>query len=181
MIGRALAIAMIQTVFVATAHAACPQVPDRSDRIAAIYERLQAAPSESEGRRINNELWAIWTEAPDAFAQSLLDEGMARRESYDFEGAIAQFDALIAYCPDYAEGWNQRAFVHFLRSDHALALADLEKALSLDPDHTGAMSGQALALLSLGRTLAGQAVLREAVALNPWLPERGYLIPRNEE
>jgi len=33
-----------------------------------------------------------------------------------------------------------------------------------------------LTLLSLGRTKAGQSVLKEALKLNPWLPERTYLI-----
>ena len=170
------AIAGFYLALAAVSHAACPPVPDRQAEIDGIYERLKTAPDEREGRTISDELWVIWTTAPDEHAQALLDEGMAKRESYDFAGAIETFDALIDYCPHYAEGWNQRAFIHFLRAEYADAITDLEMALSINPTHVGAMAGQALTLLSLGRTKAGQSVLKEALKLNPWLPERGYLI-----
>ncbi len=174
--GRVLGLAGIYLALATVSHGACPPVPDRQAEIAAIYERLQAAPNEQEARRISNELWIIWSEAPDDYAQSLLDEGMAKREVYDFAGAVETFDVLTAYCPHYAEGWNQRAFVRFLRGEYAEAVTDLETALALNPAHVGAMAGQALTLLSLGRIKAGQSVLKEALELNPWLPERAYLI-----
>ncbi len=89
--------------------------------------------------------------------------------------AIAAFDTLIEYCPQYAEGYNQRAFANFLQQDYALALEDLELALARNPNHIAAMSGKALTLMELGRHEAGQAVLREALKLNPWLAERHRL------
>ena len=55
------------------------------------------------------------------------------------------------------------------------ALADLDLALERSPRHVGALSGKALTLMGLGRADEAQAVLREALALNPWIPERGLL------
>ncbi len=170
------AIAAIYFASTGFALGECPAVPNRDGEIAAIYERLQAAQDEKAGKRIGDELWQIWTDAPDEHAQALLDQGMARRDAYDFAGALEYFDDLIAYCPHYAEGWNQRAFIYFLRADYGSALTDLEKALEIDPDHVAAMSGQALTLLNLGRTETGQSILKKALELNPWLPERAYLI-----
>jgi len=106
----------------------------------------------------------------------MLDWGMARRAIYDFDAAKEAFDALVAYCPDYAEGYNQRAFVAFLRGDYAAALEDLDEALARNPSHIAALSGKALTLMGLGRMAAAQGVLRDALALNPWLPERRYLV-----
>jgi tetratricopeptide (TPR) repeat protein len=160
----------------------CPPEPDRSAETEAIIAELSVAPTEAAGRALNDQLWEIWATAPDAEAQALLDEGMRRRASYDYAGAIEVFDALIAYCPDYAEGYNQRAFARFLRQEFQPALEDLDETLARKPRHIGALSGKALTLLSMGRVKAGQAVLREALALNPWLPERAYLIePEGEE
>jgi tetratricopeptide (TPR) repeat protein len=122
-------------------------------------------------------MWQLWTRAPDARAQDLLDSGMERREAYDLTKADALLTELVEYCPDYAEGWNQRAFVRFLDAQYALALEDLEVAVSLSPDHFAALAGQALTLMNLGRVEAGQSILRQALALNPWLPERGMLLP----
>lgn len=154
----------------------CAAVPDRSAEIAAIHARLRAASSEAAARPLIGALWQVWTLAPDPEAQALLDEGMRKRQEYDFAGAVDVLDALIAYCPDYAEGWNQRAFARFLQENYDAALVDLDRALALSPTHTAALSGKALTLLRMGRAEQAQVVLRDAVALNPWLPERVYLV-----
>ena len=159
----------------------CPALPDRSAEKARLMEAVRTAPDYRSAREAGNALWAFWATAPDARAQEMLDRGMSRRSSYDLEGAQAEFDALIAYCPDYAEGYNQRAFVNFLRADYATALTDLEKTLELMPDHIAALAGLALTLQQLGRIDASQRVLRQALALNPWLPERGMLIEKPGE
>ena len=78
--------------------------------------------------------------------------------------------------PDFAEGWNQRAFAAFLAEDYAAALADLDVALGIMPDHVAALSGKALTLIGMGRNDEAQEVLRAAVKLNPWLGERALLV-----
>ena len=155
---------------------ACPASPDHDAALDTLFERVQQAETERAARLINNEMWELWADAPDAHAQDLLDEGMTRRGSYDFGGAVAAFDALIDYCPDYAEGYNQRAFVNFIRQEYAAALPDLERALSLRPRHLGALTGQAMTLMALDRPGEAALVLRRALDLNPWLTER-HLLP----
>ena len=159
----------------------CPAPPDHDVAIARLIEQVRAAPDEAAASLLNEEMWKLWTEAPDEPAQALLDAGMRRRANYDFLGAITEFDRLVAYCPDYAEGYNQRAFVNFLRQDYEAALIDLDLALDLSPTHLGALTGKALTLLNMGRIEDGQDVLRRALGLNPWLPERALLIPRPGE
>ena len=155
----------------------CPPAPDHADRMAAILYELRVAPTETHARVLTEDLWRLWTDAPDARAQELLDQGMQQRSSYDFLGARDTFDTLVEYCPDYAEGYNQRAFASFLRQDYAAALYDLDRALEINPNHIAALSGKGLTLLGMGRTDDAQDALRAAVALNPWLRERGLLAP----
>lgn len=155
----------------------CPATPDHSDRIDAIITELGVASTELDARVLTEELWTLWIDAPDARAQDLLDEGMRKREGYDFLGARDTLDALVEYCPNYAEGYNQRAFASFLRQDYAAALYDLDRALDINPRHIAALSGKALTLLGLGRMEEAQVTLRAAVALNPWLRERALLTP----
>ena len=159
----------------APALAECPPAPDIAAPADAVIERLQDAPDAAAAQRIGRELWALWTRAPDPRAQALLDEGMGRRDALDLAGATVAFDALVAYCPDYAEGWNQRAFAAFLRGDHAAALSDLDRALALAPRHVAALSGRGLTLIAQGRIAEGQVDIRAALALNPWLSERRLL------
>lgn len=154
----------------------CPPVPDHTDQIGALLADLAVAANRAEADMITQDLWALWTDAPDAQAQAMLDQGMQRRAAYDFLGARDVLDGLVAYCPDYAEGYNQRAFASYLRQEFTAALVDIDSALALNPTHIGALSGKALTLMGLGQIDKAQSVLREAVALNPWLRERAFLI-----
>ncbi|MGZ9812234.1 tetratricopeptide repeat protein [Pseudoroseicyclus sp. H15] len=154
----------------------CPEAPDHADEISALMEDLASSASASDAQELSNDLWELWTDAPDAQSQTLLNLGMRARARYDFVSAFDHFDRLIAYCPDFAEGYNQRAFASYLRTDFEAALADLDKALELNPTHIGALSGKALSLMGLGRQGQAQVVLRQALELNPWLSERSLLI-----
>lgn len=156
----------------------CPPAPDHADRMAAILSELRVALTETEARVLTEELWQLWTDVPDARVQELLDQGMQQRSGYDFLGARDTFDMLVEYCPDYAEGYNQRAFASFLRQDYAAALYDLDRALAINPDHIAALSGKGLTLMGMGRMEEAQEALRAAVAMNPWLRERGLLAPQ---
>ena len=155
--------------------AECPAPPDHGAELSALLAEVQAATSQGVARELTNRMWEFWADAPDEAAQAVLDHGMERSAANDFLAALEAFDKLVVYCPDYAEGYNQRAFVNFLRQDYAAALPDLDRALDLSPQHIGALSGRALTLMGLGRDDEAQAVLREAVKLNPWLSERGLL------
>jgi len=153
----------------------CPPVRDNSAQISQIIAQLGSAVGQAEANILGKELWALWTDAPDEQAQVMLNEGMSRRASYDFLGSRNVLDRLIEYCPDYAEGYNQRAFTNFLGQDFEAALLDLDRALAILPTHVAALSGKALTLMGLGRNEEAQEVLQSALDLNPWLQERALL------
>ncbi len=155
----------------------CPDAPDHSDGLETLIARIQAAPTEGDARLVSNQMWELWTDAPNEQAQAMLDRGMTRRRSFDYLGALQDLNALVAFCPQYAEGYNQRAFVNYLRQDFAAALVDLDRAIALSPTHIAALSGRALTLVGLGRTEEAREALAEALALNPWLPERNLANP----
>lgn len=155
--------------------AECPPVEPFPPAYDDLLEQVARAPDRATAQRLSGGLWTFWLDAPDARAQALLDSGMAARAVGDFATARDLLGQLVLYCPDYAEGWNQRAFAAFLRADFEAALADLDRALELSPRHIAALSGKALTLIGMGRDAEGQQVLREALRLNPWLSERRLL------
>ncbi|GAB4360121.1 MAG: hypothetical protein Kow0026_22240 [Oricola sp.] len=140
-----------------------------------LFERLAAATTEREGRAAEDAIWRMWVNHPDPRVREALALGMRQREAYEWDRAIQTFSRVILADPDYAEGWNQRAFIYFLKEDFDAALADLDRALELEPRHFGALSGKAMILMRTGRFDKGQAVLRKAVAIHPFLRERGML------
>ncbi|MEO0380576.1 MAG: tetratricopeptide repeat protein [Pseudomonadota bacterium] len=153
----------------------CPPAPDNTIALEALIDEIRAAPNERAAQPISGAMWELWLMAPDASAQEVLDQGMRQRNNYDFAGSIASFDRLVTYCPEYAEGYNQRAFSHFLTEDFGAALIDLDAALRLSPDHVGAQSGRALTLMNLGRIEEARAQMQAALKNNPWLSERALL------
>ncbi|MEM9972289.1 MAG: hypothetical protein AAF762_14505 [Pseudomonadota bacterium] len=177
-----LLLSLIPLGFATLANAGCPTAPDIALAEGRILESIQAAPSEMAARPLSQELWALWAKAPNSIAQEMLDAGMQARSYGDYRLALSKFDDLVDYCPDYAEGYNQRAFVNYLSGRYELALNDLDLAIARSPRHVAAIAGKALTLIGLGRDAEAQLILREALALNPWLSERHLLTePPGEE
>jgi tetratricopeptide (TPR) repeat protein len=174
---RRPALILVLTLLAAplAAQETCGPIPDRTALEDKLFEDLSRTRNAAEAAPINAMLWEVWLEAPDRAAAQAVTDGMAARRVADFAAAEAIFSDLIARCPDWAEGWNQRAFVRFLSADYGGAITDLEAALERNPRHVGALSGLALSLIGAGRNEAGQGALREALALNPWLAERALL------
>lgn len=170
------AVWLLQQMVVPAAAAATTDAEEHTQLRDALFENLLKAQSEPEGRQAEDAIWKFWfDQAPDAKARELLDAGIERREAYDYESAENHFDELIDLAPEYSEGYNQRAFIRFLREKHADAQADLEKALTLEPDHFGALSGLYHIHVIQNRPKAGFEFLRQAVQIHPWLRERSAL------
>jgi tetratricopeptide (TPR) repeat protein len=153
----------------------CPASADVSTELEQLFEQAREAPDFNAGLLASDAMWEVWLRAPDAAAQAVLDQGMAARSSFDFLAAHREFTRLTEYCPEYAEGWNQRAYISFLREDYDAALADLDRALALQPRHVAAQSGRGLTLMNMGRIPEARAQMLEAVANNPWLSEAALL------
>ncbi|MFP7671758.1 tetratricopeptide repeat protein [Marivita sp. S0852] len=153
----------------------CPVAPDHTDALDQLYSQVQQAPNEMVARTFSRQMWELWLDAPDEPSQSMLDEGMRALRVGDYLRATDRLDKLVSYCPFYAEGYNQRAFVNFLRGDFEAVLPDVDRTLELNPRHTGALTGKAMTLIALGRDAEAQRVLKEAVSLNPWLGERALI------
>ncbi|MFT6677032.1 MAG: tetratricopeptide (TPR) repeat protein [Sulfitobacter sp.] len=153
----------------------CPTPVDSRVELLSLFDQARDAKTFTEGRRAALAMWDVWLRAPDEAAQEVLDAGLRKRDSFDFLGALAEFDRLATYCPAYAEGFNQRAYIHFLRQDYEKALVDLDAALVLQPLHVAAQSGRALTLMNLGRLDEARTQLLQAVENNPWLSEAALL------
>ena len=75
----------------------CPPAPDHGAQMQGLIAQLQQAETQLDGQRLSDALWALWADAPDEAAQAVLDAGMSKRTVYDYAGALAEFDRLVAY------------------------------------------------------------------------------------
>jgi len=143
---------------------------------ASLFTDLANATSELEGKHIEDAIWRFWfNQSPTEEIRSWLDAGIERREAYDYEAAEQHFDKVVSAAPEYAEGYNQRAFIRFLRENFVDAKTDLEKALELEPNHFGALSGLFHVLFRQNQQDDAMKSLQQAVTIHPWLKERSSL------
>lgn len=175
-------LALILFLFLTGPLAACPVAPDTSEMENAMLAELAAAETYSSAQKAVGAVWKHWQTAPDTHAQELLDEGLSRIRQSDLENAKAILTELAAYCPHYAEGYNQLAFAHFLANDLDASEKNLKKALELEPRHFGALSGLGLIAHSRGNLPVAKIWIAKAVKLHPYLNERVILgIPEKAE
>lgn len=169
--GLAIAVLLLSTVAI-NANLLASSDPEKT----LLFEQLANAENEQEGRIAEDAIWRYWfDQSPTPEIRASLEAGIERRLAYDFEAAEDHLDKVVKSAPDYAEGYNQRAFVRFLRENYAGAQTDLETVLELEPVHFGAMSGLYLVLLGQDRQKVAFRVLQQAVNIHPWLKERSAL------
>ncbi len=142
------------------------------DARAPLFDKLKDAGSENEAQQLTTRLWQVFTKAPDPHAQDLLDRGMRYIRYGEPDAAEPVLDQLVRYCPDYAEGWNQRAFARFLAGRYEEALSDIDKTLEIEPRHFGALAGRFLTFVKQDRPQLAEKALRDVLVVHPWAPER---------
>jgi tetratricopeptide (TPR) repeat protein len=134
-------------------------------------EALKALTGRDAGAATRAEaaLWEMWHHSGDKDIDALLREGIEVMERRDLAGAEAIFARVIDRTPEFAEGWNKRATVRYVAENYEGSIADCEQTLKRKPHHFGALSGQGLCYLALGRHREAAAMFRRALAVHPRL------------
>jgi tetratricopeptide (TPR) repeat protein len=143
---------------------------DAQDRLDALFAEL-AEPDQADWPRIEAEIIRHWSRSGSAAMDLLLRRGTEAMEQEDWIAAVEHLSALVDHAPDFAEGWNARATAFYMMEEHALAIADIEVVLSLNPRHFGALSGLAVILEAMGDPSLALEAQRAALALHPHRPE----------
>lgn len=154
--------------------AAPARADDAADRAALdqLFIELRDAPDAATASVTTGKIWSIWISPADPDLALRMMDVMEARATRGIAPTIALLDALIADYPAYAEGWNQRATMHYINGDYGASIADCAKVLELEPRHFGALSGRAMMYLQLGQRGLALRDIRAALALHPYLAER---------
>ena len=142
-----------------------------------LFARLPDA-TEGEAQRITQSIWIEWSKSGSAAMDLLLERGHAAMAAGHPEIAVEHFTALIDHAPDFAEGYNARATAYFQTGDLGPSVADIAKALELNPRHFGALSGLGMIFEELDRPEKALEAYRAADAVNPHMPDVKEAIAR---
>jgi tetratricopeptide (TPR) repeat protein len=112
-------------------------------------------------------LWAVWFRADTPEHNQRLEQVRHLIGREQLEEAETLVIRLIADAPDFAEAYNQRAFVLFLLGRFAESAEECQRVLARNPYHIGAIEGLAKCQLSLNRPREALKSLRRAFKLRP--------------
>lgn len=148
--------------------------------VEAAFAALAKSSSDAEAQDIAAEIVRLWTRSGRPDVDALMARAASAMATRDLGLAALLLDEIVALAPEFAEGWNRRATLRWIMSDHAGSMADIEKVLALEPRHFGALAGRASIHADAGRHREALADYRRALAANPFLPERRHVLPMLE-
>jgi tetratricopeptide (TPR) repeat protein len=147
---------------------ASPAVADQSDeRLGPLFDQLLVVDNGTRALEIERAIWNIWFEFDVDEVKSLLVRGRYAVSSDQLKFAEDLYDKLIEIAPDFAEGWNRRATVRYMRGNFTGSIEDIESTLKLEPRHFGAISGLGLCRIALENLEGAATAFHDVLAINP--------------
>lgn len=140
--------------------------PDEMDRL---FVKLRAARSPEDARAVEAEIWQGWLNSGSATVDLLVERAMTAMQAKAYPLALQLLDSVVELAPDYAEGWNKRATVHFLMKNYGESIGDIQRTLTLENRHFGALSGLGQILNQTGQKEGALDAFRRALRFNPHL------------
>lgn len=168
--------ALISLALLLPLHGLAQQGPDRLDDL---FARLAQAEEES-WEVIEAELDRLLATSGSPSMDLLLERGRQAMQDGRPGDAVEHLTALTDHAPEFAEGWYARATAHYLAGRVGPALADLQRALALEPRHYRAISGLAVILEETEQPRRALEVYRRALAIHPHAPDIKEAVARLE-
>lgn len=142
---------------------------EEEDRLDELYAGLAEADTPEAAERIAREIQLMWMESGSATVDVLMSRAGKAIQADDHALALDLLDVVVILKPSFAEGWNRRATVHYMREDFGKSLVDIERTLALEPRHWGALSGLAIIQRRLGFKEEALGSFKRALEVNPGL------------
>ncbi len=150
-------------------------------RLEVLFEQLLADSYTGEVRTAEQAIWKIWMETPDPVIQRALNVGSQAMQMGAFDSAMTNFNMVIEFHDQFAEGWNKRATLYYLMGDYEASIRDIDQTLAREPRHFGALSGLGLVYLKLENDAKALDAFERALAVHPHLQTPQYYVRKLSE
>ncbi|WP_246188489.1 hypothetical protein [Nitratireductor arenosus] len=140
-----------------------------TSRLDTLFLELKRERNEKAAERIAQRIWDEWMKSGSATVDLLLKWSSEATRKQDFAVALDFLDQIVMLEPGYAEGWNRRATVHYMMNSYSKSMADIERALNLEPRHFGALSGMGAILKATGRKKLALRAYERVLAVYPMM------------
>ncbi len=119
-----------------------------------LFEQLKRETDWKKAKRIEKEIWYRWTRSGSQTVDLLMEWAGIAVKNENWAVAFDLLDQVIVIAPQYAEGWNRRASLYYLRGQLGRSIHDIEQVLKLESRHFGAMAGMGSILQKLDKSIA---------------------------
>ena len=140
------------------------------DRLETLFITLSSSSDKQVIRSTENQIWDIWFAHPNSDVERLMQIGVQRMNANRQSEAMIIFSQLVENFPDYAEAWNRRATLLFILGYYQESIGDIERVLSLEPRHFGALSGLGLVYLQLDQLRKAKEAFEDLIKVHPNSP-----------
>jgi tetratricopeptide (TPR) repeat protein len=146
-----------------------PQTAEaKAKRLSDLYAQLQAADGEEAAKRISEQIERLWQHSGSDTVNLLMQRSTKAVNDKNPDLAQKLLDRVVELAPDYAEGFNQRAFFHYTQNNYEAAVGDLRRTLALDPNHYKAMEGLVQIWRDTGNKRGAFKVLQQLLEVHPF-------------
>ena len=153
-------------------------IPSDLDGMFAALRRERDA---KRAARISRSIWREWGRSEDETVNLFTNWATSAMGRKKYNVALDLLDRVTVMAPDFAEGWNKRATLHFMRRDYLKSLADIERTLALEPRHFGALAGMGTILVQMDRKQEALDIWYRALAIYPTMKAAQTAVAKLEE
>lgn len=101
------------------------------NRLETLYGELKRQRNEKAAERIASRIFEEWNHSGSASIDLMMLWSQKAIEAEKFDVALDFLDQVVTLSPDFAEGWNRRATVHFMMRSFGKSMADIDRTLQL--------------------------------------------------
>ncbi|MEC9367340.1 MAG: tetratricopeptide repeat protein [Pseudomonadota bacterium] len=149
-----------------------PEKPiDRERLLSELYQELKDADNAESAELVAEAIEKLWLQSGSDTVDLLMSRSIELVNAEDYDVALKLLDSVVTIAPNFAEGWSQRATVHFLKREYGESLQDLRHVLALEPRHFKAINGLGLIMQELGEKEKALKAFRSALKVHPWLED----------
>ena len=131
---------------------------------------------------VEQEIWTLWSTHPtDQKLTARLEEGSQFVRNQQLSKARDIFTEVIQLDQNWAEAWNKRATVFYMMGDFKKSQDDIDKVLTLEERHFGALAGQGLVNIQLKNFEKAIRSYKQAQEIYPSMRSPEIMIKQIEE
>ena len=143
------------------------QADQKDERLIELFDKLFLSTNNMEASKLLFNIWDIWSIADNQETQIIFDEANQFMDIGELDNAIELLTKVVKQSPEFAEGWNKRATVYFLKGELNKSISDIEKTLNLEPRHFGALDGLAEIYLMQDDLVGAAVIYRRILEIIP--------------